>query len=104
MIAKNGSDAVFTTKSSGFDPLTGEVLTDVITSFTASAVRTKYSLKDIDGDNIRNEDFKLLVEATSGVPEKTMRVDFSGTIYTVVNVSPVSPSGIDVLYKVQVRV
>ena len=74
-----------------------------IITYTGVGVLTEYEQEEIDGTNIKREDKKIL---TIDVPEPIFGdvVTIGGTKYQVIYTQKISPGGVDVLYKVQVRV
>jgi hypothetical protein len=74
------------------------------------AVRIDYDLSDIDGNDVRVGDFKLLlsVKKANGeeipMPRNADRMLFDGQWTTVVSCKPVKPATVAVAYEVQVRI
>lgn len=104
LIAEFGAPIVLVRKSSEYDPEEG-VTTDQDTH-TGMAVRTQYSLRDIDGTLILQSDVRLLVSAADNMPqpEHGDSVSFDGNVYTVVNATPLRPADVTLYYDVQARI
>lgn len=105
MLDRNGGPAVLTLVSDGYyDPSTGRV-SQQMTDVGCTAVRTKYSIKEVDGKKIRQGDFKLIaagVDLNAG--ECDIAIQFGGQKFRVINITPVSPDGITtLLYFLQCR-
>ncbi len=107
LITKKGQSVTLTTKTPGsYNPTTSGI-TVTESSEVAKGVVTNFATKDIDGDLIKVDDI-LLILASSGVimkpqPDKTKVTLASGLVYTVKNVVDVAPSGVSIVYRLQLR-
>ena len=72
-------------------------------TYTGIVGRLKYDTEQIDGTNIRKGDMKLLT-ITLPEPQNGDLYEVDGVTYKYVDHENVSPGGVDVLYKIQVRV
>lgn len=82
------------------DPVYGEPTRHPVTSFFS-----QFTSNEIDGTNILAEDIKLLLSPI-GLPENfdsNDEIEIDGTRYSIINVMPVRPGGVDVLVPIQVR-
>ena len=105
MLDRNGGPAVLTLVSDGYyDPSTGRV-SQQMTDVDCTAVRTTYSVKEVDGKNILQGDFKLIVAGVDlNAGECDIAAQFGGDKFRAINVKPVSPDGVTViLYFLQCR-
>jgi hypothetical protein len=105
MLDRNGGPAILTLLENGdYDPGTGTINQQAITS-DCTAVRTSYSFKEVDGKNILQGDFKLVVAGVDlNEGECEIAVQFGGDKFRAINVKPVSPDGVTViLYFLQCR-
>jgi hypothetical protein len=68
-------------------------------------VVTEYSDRDLANTQIKVGDKKVILEAIEGMPEpQTKDTLVIGTVeHSIVNVKPVSPAGVAVIYEIQVR-
>jgi len=74
-----------------------EAATDV------AVLTLKYEDKDIDGDAIRADDWKMMMEAVSPAPQTGERIESAKGSYRIVNAVPFEPAGIPIYYDVQAR-
>ena len=72
-------------------------------TYTGTVARLKYDTEQIDGTNIKKGDMKLLT-ITLPEPQNGDLYEVDGVTYKYVDHENVSPGGVDVLYKIQVRV
>lgn len=72
-------------------------------TWTVTLVVSRFTTYQIDGDLIRADDVKFLVEATGPVPMLNDTLTVGGVVYTVKNVWPLTPGGVVVLFTVQGR-
>ena len=68
-------------------------------------VVTEYSLRDIDGTQIRVGDKRVILEALNGMPTPQTKdsLIIEGVSHSIVNVRPLSPAGVVVIYELQAR-
>lgn len=90
-----------TTGGNAYDPTSG---TTEETSTPVTIVVTDYAKQDIDGTLILATDRKVLMTAIAGViPAPADVLQVSGTDYSIVNVMPLAPAGVVVMYEAQCR-
>lgn len=105
-IADKGRNVTFVTPGTGtYNPGAGTYTETAATEATVKAVFTAYSLKDVDGENIRADDKQCLIAASSLSAEPTTKnkIKEGSTVYEVVSVETVQPGDTPILYKLQVR-
>lgn len=72
--------------------------------YPVTVVQTEYQLKDIDGTLIQQGDRKFLV-STKNAPEPakqdTLRVE--GIVYQIINIKPLAPGPVTMMWTLQVR-
>lgn len=91
------------------DPNTGAITAAaVVVSTIVNGIFRFFSQDEIDGQNILSGDLQALIggkelSIASLVPDTTMQLVAKGTTYTVVRVTPTTPGGIDVMYRLQIR-
>ena len=104
LLTSFGQDAVFSrTSGATFNPTTGSFTGGTVTQFTSKAARFDYNVREIDGENILRDDFRLIVEVNGGTPEVDDDCLFNSTNYRVMSVKTLSPSGEDIYYELQLR-
>ena len=96
-----------------YDPELGrEVCTDSegnvvepgdLQEFTGSAVEDSYSAGLIDGSSIRVGDRRLLCVDIPRPKQGSDTIKVGGRTYSIVNVSPLAPGEVEILYEVQAR-
>ncbi len=79
------------------------VLTD--TDHVAIAAVTEYSNRDMDGTLIKMGDRRvyLSTEGLTVVPTTQDKLVVGGEVMTIVNIRPLNPAGVTVMYEVQAR-
>ncbi|MFP2239952.1 hypothetical protein ACLEX4_15690 [Pseudescherichia vulneris] len=99
-----GPATLFLVEDGEYNPTTGTV-SQIITDIECTAVRTAYSIKEIDGKKILQGDFKLIASGSAlGEGECDIAAQFGGSKFRVINVKPVSPDGLTtMLYFLQCR-
>lgn len=85
------------TSGPAWDP----VITNV--DYELSTVEYPYKISNRDGTVIQANDKFLFVQAGIAVPEMADTVTANGIGYQIINIMPLSPAGIDVLYELQLR-
>lgn len=104
LIDSFGTAATFTrTTGSTFNPATGSYTGGTVVTIAGNAVRMDYAKGEIDGELVQRGDFKLLFGGAAGEPAIGDTVAFGGNNYRVMDVSPLSPAGVSVMYDVQCR-
>ena len=102
-IKKYGS-AIMITHSGGkvYNPETDEY-SDTGSTVTGVALQRKYTLKDIDGTNIKVGDVYFMA-SLNGKPYQNDVIDFGGKQFTVVLADPLNPDGnTDIFWYIQAR-
>ena len=104
ILVNMGAPVTFRQESeTAFDAETGQTFTETST-FTVSGVVDTYSKDEINGTTIHNGDIKLTIEAKGHIPENGDVATIESKDYRVMNVLPVSPAGVAIIYEVQLRV
>lgn len=102
-ITAKGQSLTFGRKPvTSFDPGLGKKVTTP-TTFTAYGVTTRYRKSEIDGTVIQSGDVGLLLEVSATTPIVGDTVTVNSIIYRVMGIDPVSPGGVDILYKLNLR-
>lgn len=89
-----------------YDPTTGKTSAPTTTDYPGVALIGGYKDFFINGTSIKTGDkrFTLAASGLAVVPTQSDKlVDQAGTAYTIINVEPVGPGGVTILYKVQGR-
>ena len=86
-----------------FDPITGAVSGGETQRLICSGILTNYQQSLVDGERIQLGDKKLLL-APDNLPLMSDKIeDRHGQRWQIVRIESVSPAGVDLLYKIQVR-
>jgi len=87
------------------DPITGLTTGESIESYPVTGVKLRYKNTDIDGTLVKSGDLRVLlsVEGLTIVPVSTDTITISGIDWKIIDVKPLEPSDITVLYELQVR-
>jgi len=92
-----------TTGGDPWNPGSGTTTTTTVNTSVA-IVLSEYRKDEIDSTLILSKDRKVMMTATAGVEPKPSDVlTISGVAHNVVNVSPLSPAGVVVMYELQAR-
>lgn len=105
MLAAHGASMTLKRKVEGeYDPETGDVLEDRVTSHAGFGVKAQYTAREIDGTRIRSGDARVYLTA-QGVPRPLTGdvLAINGEAWTVVNADAIQPGSVTLLYDVQVR-
>lgn len=104
LIARFGAPATLT-KPGEADDSTYPPTPGTPTDYACTAVKTEYAMSDRDGSNVRMSDVKLLVstEGLSVEPANNDTITVAGRVYSVVNVDPLEPGPLTVMWTVQGR-
>lgn len=95
-----------------FDGATGFVTSQgTPTDYAVSGVRTQYKKSEINGTNVKDGDFQVILAANNRttsaalavVPDTSMEIIDGGSTYKIVRVEPIQPGNVNVIYKLQVR-
>lgn len=73
--------------------------------FTGYGVEESYSIREQDGTNIQRGDKKITFapDDAAMIPKTTHTLSVGNVAYTIINVEPLSPGGVAVLYRLQAR-
>ena len=105
LLAKYGAPAVITSVTGGsFDPATGSITGSTTTFVNGNGFATSYKLAEIDGETVLTNDVKVIIEKTASAPTVGSTCDINSKIYRIMNVTPISPAGTDVIYILQCRI
>lgn len=94
-----GREMELLTQTQGGDawnPVTTETAQDIV------GIVTNYQSNEIDGEQIRSDDFKVILSSTIE-PDLTMRLRTNGRDYSIVNIMETKPADVAILYTLQVR-
>ena len=102
LLTRFGADCTVNHPSgTAYNPATG-TMTPTVTSTPSVAAVFAFPQKYIDGTLILQGDQKALCAPSVAVTQGDT-LTWQGRDYTVVNVKPVSPAGVVVLYEAQIR-
>ena len=79
-----------------WDPVLTQSAQDIV------GVQTQYEAHEIDGELIRREDKRFLLDATV-TPDTAMRLRDDGVDYSIINIDKIQPGTTSIIYKLQVR-
>lgn len=109
LIAKNGRDVTLyqlsRTPADANKPWEGAG-TGFADSLTGKAVIVEYQEDEIDDDQVKRGDKKLLIAAPTAAGKdltKFNKLDDAGAIYSIVNVKLLKPGTTSILYTIQIR-
>jgi hypothetical protein len=103
LLVKFGKSITLSRETGGsIDPITGAVTAGTDTSVTTTGVLLSYPDKMIDGTRILSSD-RLLLLSNEQAPLPSDKPVIDGEEWSIVNPDKISPAGIDVIYKIQVR-
>ena len=105
LIEKFGADATVKKASIAAGANAWNAPQQVASDKVGKAVRTEYSLYNINGTTIKAGDVKLLLAAKdlTVMPAQGDTVVFAGTEYKVMNIDPIAPAEVILVYVVQLR-
>lgn len=106
LLAKNGEPVVvsYALATPAYDPITGEPQApSASVTATANGYPSAYKSKDIDGDTIRANDVRLILELLDQRPAKGDHALVDGVKYRIMNVLTIRKAGSDILYICQLR-
>jgi len=102
LLASKGQNVTFSRETiTATNPVTG-TNTRTTSTFTAYGVATNYNKTEIDGTIIQSGDIKFIMEGVTA-PKQGDSTTIDSIVYRVMGVVPVSPAGVAVIYKVQLR-
>lgn len=87
-----------------FNNGTGAETLGAATTFTGYGAGFQYRRAEIDGTVVQYGDVKLTVEAMTTVPIIGDTVTYGSIVYRAMNVDALSPGGVVLRYKIQLRV
>ena len=109
-IAKNGKTVTFRLSTpGGFDPATGIITNPSVADTQAKAVEMNYSQSELDGTNVQTNDRRFLVAGLKvdnsilSQPSTIMKLMVGTTTMSIINVIPLEPGDVAVIYEVQAR-
>jgi len=104
LLDRFGSSLQFSrTVIGAYSPYTGQPATSNLT-FSLLGVVSNYNSFEIDNTKVEAGDLKIIVQAGGNeAPEINDEVDFNGVSYLIVDVNPLSPAGVPVVYTCQAR-
>lgn len=104
LLTQYGASAVLGSVSPGaYDPATGSSA-DMVYPYYVQAAVFDYGTDEVDGSLILRTDKKALIAPGAAVvPKPTDTFTWQGVVHRVVSCEIVSPAGVTVLYKAQVR-
>ena len=105
-IANAGTSLTIKRDTAGVtDPITGITTGGRITSYTATGVKLRFKNRDIDGTLVKAGDLRILlsVAGLNITPESTDTITVSGVDWKIIDVKPLEPAEIVVLYELQIR-
>ena len=104
LLAEKGQTISFSRQTGGtFDPVLGNESGASTTTFTGNGAAFGYNNAEIDGTVVRKGDVRLVVESTTTAPEQQDQCTVDSVVYRVMAVEPITPAGITVINKVQLR-
>lgn len=86
----------------GYDE-NGDPVVPSATTVTGDGVKLDFKQDEIDGTNIVAGDARLLLGSASGAPVNGMTVPIGGVTWRVMQVWPLEPAGVNVMYTLQLR-
>lgn len=104
LIKDKGQLITFSREVKGvFDPDAGSYGPGSVSTFDANGATFDYSLPEIDGVNILRGDSRSYIESTAYIPEVGDTCVIDGVKWRIQDPRPLSPSGITVIYDIQLR-
>lgn len=106
LIKEYGAEVTLTRTTLGtFDPVSGSTSGETTTNFKCHAVLTNYDIKHINDTQIQLGDKKVTLSAKDlgTKPEMTDTISEGGITYSIKNIQPLNPGGIDLIYELQCR-
>lgn len=101
LLAELGASTTLTVNNFVFDPVTGANTTSTAAYYTGSCIVTDYTTREIDGTVVQRDDKKVLLalDDVTITPKAGDKLDD----YIIQNVNSLAPSGVNVLWTLQVR-
>lgn len=103
LLSLKGQLLTFSRETTGsYDPKSGETQSSAST-YTGNGGVFNYKSNQVDGTVIQSGDLRVILEATTTAPKLSDKVTIDGGTYKIVNIETVSPAGVPVIYKLQLR-
>lgn len=103
LLSSNGQTLIFTRQIvASSDPVTG-INSYALSNYSGKGAGFDYINSEIDGEVIKKGDVRIVLESVDTKPLQNDKVTYNGSVYRVMNIEEVSPSGVVVIYKLQVR-
>lgn len=104
ILTEFGVVCTFTPRSAGtYNVSTSGTTSADGSTYTGRGHPSNYSKEEIDGELIRQNDIRLIVEQTSSRPQVGDKVAFNSITYRILNVGEYQLQGTSVVYTCQVR-
>ena len=104
LIAKRGLEFVFTrVTGASIDPVTGVKTPGISVEFKPRGIYKRISKDDLIGSTLIQQGDKLLIIDDTFRPMLSDTVLIEGASWNIIDVTPVNPGGIDIIYYVHVR-
>lgn len=104
LLKKFGQSMTLTRQVAGsYDPTTGSIALTTQT-FVDFGVVLPYSngVSSIDDSLIQTGDRQVFIQMSTE-PKPTDKITIAGAVHNIVNVKPLEPAGVNVLYELQIR-
>lgn len=89
---------------SGADESTYPPTPGATQDFACTLILSEYSARDRDGTNILASDLKAMISPDAETdPRIGDKLSVSGSVYSIVNVDPLQPGGVVLMWEAQVR-
>lgn len=97
IITQFGRDIVFVTKTSSYDPTTGQLTTSETTS-TVKSIRLELDFREQNDERLKDTSFKeIAVLSSEPELEDILRID--GRDYVIKQYNKLKPGNVDILYE-----
>jgi hypothetical protein len=105
LITNFGANAIITrNEGRRFDPPSGKYFTGLTDTFTVKAVRAQFNAMEKAGENVQENDVRLLMQSGVTIPIINDSITFDSVEYRIMGIKTESPSGTDVFYDLHCRV
>lgn len=104
LLRDKGQAMTLNTNASGaYDPETGAAVTPA--NVACTGVILDYTAQEIDGTQIETRDRKIILSAVGlpAPPDAGDTITVQGAIHAIIDVKPLEPAGLAVIYTLQVR-
>ena len=85
------------------DETTSPPTRSATTTFTVTAMQSKFSFKEMEAGNVQSGDVKFLLEAGSVEPRNDDQIKVAGVRYEIVETKSVSPGGTALMWTIHAR-